>query len=150
MLYLGVWLSGTGSNKPEVHARIAASWKRWTVFKRVCSHPDLTFRIRRLFFVSLVYSALISALEAVVLPDSELDKLTSFVCHRCRVLLLGKAYEVDDEHFVALSNAEVLRKCRTLPVHIELRLRRLTWLQSMSRSPEMAGALLPPWFAEAD
>ena len=150
--YLGVYLAADGTNTAEVNARLAAAWKRWMCFTNVWFSNNLCLRMTRLFFQALVYNVLISALEAYVLSDAELDKLTCFVCKRARALLRGKAHKHDKDTGVheSWTNGQVLKACRLLPVHLELRLRRLKWLQCMVKHPQDAGAMLAAWFMQLD
>ena len=122
------------------------------MFTSIWFNKELNLRLRRLFFVALVYNSLISALEAFVLSDSEHDRLTKFLVSRSRALLMGKAhtYDADEDKHQAWTNAEVLKRCGLLPTHLELQLRRLKWLQALARKPEQGGALLAAWFGQAD
>ncbi len=49
-----------------------------------------------------------------------------------------------------MTNATVLRKRWLLPVHLELRLRRLKWLITIVKNPDSAGAMLASWLAPAE
>ena len=104
-------------------------------------------RVKKLFFVALVYNALLAALEARVLTECELDKLTAFVVLRCRALLGGKACSKEGNKNTPLPNHEVLKRVGCLPVHLELRLRRLNWFKNILRDPQAAGGLVAAWFA---
>ena len=42
----------------------------------------------------------------------------------------------------------VLKRCRILPVHLELAVRRLRWVKCMVTKPSTVGALLLAWFAK--
>ena len=100
-----------------------------------------------------MYNATIAALEAFVLKPSELDKLTSFVCKRCRALVLGKAHSISNNSdgtskHSSWSNAKVMERCMILPVHLELAVRRIKWLQSLVARPETGGAMLAAWLGE--
>jgi len=148
LLYLGAWLCANGKNTKEIATRLCCAWSKWNAFKGLfcCSHIPL--RIRRLCFVSLVYNSLISALEAFVLTDKEYDKLTMFICQRSRGLLLGKAHTKHDGKHSQLSNVQVLRKVRLLPVHLELMVRRVKWLIAIVAKPGNAGAMIAAWLGE--
>eukprot|EP00975_Prorocentrum_lima_P032557 6837531-Prorocentrum_lima.AAC.1 len=52
-----------------------------------------------------------------------------------RVSLLGAAVVRSNGHVKALTNMQVLAKCGCAPVHVEMRIRRVTWLQAMMRDP---------------
>ena len=105
-------------------------------------------RIKKLFFSALVVNTALSTLEAFVLTEAEMDRITSFFCGRSRALMMGKACKKDDQHIESLKNSEVLRKVGVLPAHLELRVRRLKWLQSLVLKPSNAGCLLGAWFGE--
>jgi hypothetical protein len=122
------------------------------MFTSIWFNKELNLRLRRMFFVALVYNSLISALEAFVLSDSEHDRLTTFLVSRSRALLMGKAHthNVDEDKHYAWTNAVVLKRCRLLFTHLELQFRRLEWLQALARKPEQGGAMLAAWFGDAD
>jgi len=153
--YLGVWLTYDGSSGPEIRARLNAAWKRWNIFKPVWYSHDVEFSVRVIVFKSLVLNTLIAALDAFCLSDSEQDRLTSFICKRARALLLGKAhttFKSDDgsEKHNSSTNVEVLRKCKLLPVHLELCLRRLKWFQFTLKRPSSAGSMLAAWLKDLE
>ena len=53
--------------------------------------------------------------------------------------------DVHDEasgRHTCLSNAEVLKACKLLPVHLELALRRLKWAQALAEKPSGGGAMI--------
>jgi hypothetical protein len=145
--YLGSWISESGSITKEINARLEVAWKKWFMFSKLLTDSDIPFTVRRLCFINMVYNTLLSGLEAFVLSNSELDKLTKFICSRCRALLLGKAHsKIDQNTHTSLSNHIVVKKTGILPVHLELTVRRLKWFKQIVTRPSSAGNLIAAWF----
>ena len=148
--YLGSWISENGSNTRELNARLEAAWQKWFMFSKLLTDSDIPFAVRRLCFINMVYNTLLSGLEAFILSDPELDRLTKFICSRCRALLLGKAHSKINNTHTSLSNSTVLKKTAILPVHLELTVRRLKWFKQIVTRPSSAGSLIATWFGQFD
>ena len=150
MVYLGGINHRSRSALPEIKHRIACAWKNWVIHRRfLCSRAPLKARI--CIFRSLIYSALISGLEAKAPTERQYDLLNAFLADRLRALLRGAAHwEVSDGNgnikHVALSNLQILKKVRIAPVQIELLTRRVSWYMTLSAKPEDAQEVITAMF----
>jgi hypothetical protein len=146
MKYLGAWMAANGSNTPELNARLDGAWAKWASFKHIWYDNEQPIKAKKMFFTSLVYNTAISAQEAFVLSDAENDRITCFVVKRARALLCGRAYKVHGDKTDKMTNSQVLKKVQILPVHQELRIRKLKWAKSLARDPNSSGCMFAAWF----
>ena len=75
-------------------------------------------------------------MESYAITGSEAKRIDVELTKRLRVMMKGKACLKENGHHKALSNAAVMTHWRIAPAVLELRLRRLRWLQDMVRRPE--------------
>ena len=121
--------------QPEIQARLAAVSRSF--FKRgvLWTRPGIPFRMRRLFIISDIQNSALAGLEAFTISKRQLFQLDGAVARVCRTALRGKAVSREDEGNVThcLSNAGVLKCWRLGLADTELVIRRLRWLQAMTR-----------------
>ena len=95
LVHLGAWLSGSGSNTPEIRKRIQQCNAGWFAlepfFMSAAPRPA-----KRLLLLVDVYSRLLSGVEALALTAADVDKLTRGMNGKLRALHLGKAHKVDN------------------------------------------------------
>ena len=79
-----------------------------------------------------------SGLEAFIFSPTDGDSLDAEIAGLCRLALRGKACRWDEEHrnvLSCLTTEQLLAHWKLLPTFIELRIRRLGWLQCMAKNP---------------
>eukprot|EP00972_Heterocapsa_arctica_P076283 11254461-Heterocapsa_arctica.AAC.1 len=76
--HLGVLYHFTGTNGPELRARILRAQANWYTLGRFWRAAAIPLRIRLIMFHALVVSTLIMALETCCLTAWELQKLETF------------------------------------------------------------------------
>ena len=101
-------------------------------------------RIRRIIFRSMVWSALLTS-------RADCKAFDKFTASKGRSLMRGKAsgrwIDTDGtKRYHALTNAEVLRWLKLVPIHLELQVRRLRWWQTILMDREGNEALLGIFF----
>ena len=135
----------------ELEARHRAARVSWATFGRFWSRSPLPKEANCLVFARTVVSALLSGLEALVLTDAQLHRLDSVILTYGRKLVRGAAgaKEVSadgDIKFTACTSRQVGDFLRLVPCAIELRIRRLRWLQQLVHRPVLHANLLASLF----
>lgn len=148
--YLGPPYTFNGSSNSEVEERIVAARLGWVACGRFWSRLSRrqSHRGKLCVFRGMVYTPLLSGLEACVLDKSAYSKLDSCVLRYGRKLMQGqgcKKLENEDGTVVykALPSSAVWAFLRLLPSKDELFIRRIKWYQSMARTPSLHSV----WFA---
>ena len=123
----------TDSNNLEINNRMRAMVVGWCQLGKFWSEKGLR-KLKREILLGKVVEPGISGLEAFVLKKTEEKKLDSQTVKYLRALMQGRAKTIHiDSHVTAMSNVEVLKHWKILPVRAELAVRRIKWLQSMCR-----------------
>lgn len=126
-------------NGHAVRLRIRACATAWSVLGTSWWTTDVPRSVMRLVFLSRVPSAAISGLEAYALTKGEVHHIDSSLVRKIRCMMRGVAHSVDgDDKHRAMTDAAVYRWLCVAPARVELRIRRLRWLQVM-----MAGLTHP-------
>ena len=95
-------------------------------------------RFKRIVFVGVVVNAALSGLEAYVLSMTKpitrrcLEPLQQLVFKFARVVLQGRRTTRRGQKVLAPSNVEVMRHMKLSSLFVELRIRRLKWLQGIA------------------
>ena len=126
----------------ELQAREHAARVSWATFGRLWSRSALPRRAVCVLFSDMVGSALLSGLEALVLSPSQCQLLDSVLLMYGRKLMRGSAcrktvQEDGSVTYNACRSKQVWEYLRMVPCSMELRVRRLRWLQGLARSPEL-------------
>ena len=139
--YLGGQQHHLDQVNDELQARKKAARVCWATFGRLWSRSGLPQRALCIIFAGTVVSALLSGLEALVLTADHLRQLDSIILTYGRKLMRGAACQKEVVNGVvqykACSSRKVwdfLRLAPT-PTAVELRIRRLRWLQQLVRRP---------------
>lgn len=130
--HLGGFLDPKGSNSTERNRRVRALKTGWSQFRGLWFQRIL-YGVRRSAYLCKVQAAAVSAMETYVLTDSDCKALDTPVTGQLRAMLVGWAggRQADHTH-KAWSNVQVWQHWRLCPTKLELRVRRLRWMQSMS------------------
>ena len=142
--YLGVLHHAIGNDSPEILQRIRSADIGWFSMGKFWFRQGSQGLFRTalvLVFKGLVYSPLLSGLEALCINKSHLAQLDKYVIKRGRQLMHGAACEKtsadDGIKYKAVSNVEVWRFLQSVPTHIELRVRRLKFWQNVAMHREL-------------
>eukprot|EP00959_Pyramimonas_sp_CCMP1952_P037780 790923-Pyramimonas_sp.AAC.1 len=110
------------------------------------------FSVKRTMAKGLLINAALSGLEVAVhgsgpLREADLRHLQSFILKKCRVILHGTAkWERGGGHVKTTKHEEVVGKFRFAPLFLELRVRRIKWLQKLAGMKENSSQLLSAVF----
>ena len=124
------------SYKPEIDARIQAASAAWCAMGFFWTSAAPAPVLRRIFR-ALVYSAITSGLCALVLTVGEQKRINNWVINKGRIVMRGGGHAKKASVPLARvtirlgRTTNVYRWLAIAPVHIELRSRRLRWLQDM-------------------
>ena len=150
--YLGGRQHHLDNAEEELEARHRAARVSWATFGKLWSRSGLPRRALCIIFAGTVVSALLSGLEALVLSSAQLRRLDSIILTYGRKLMRGAACkkEVLDGaiKFKACTSRQVWEYLRLVPCEIELRIRRLGWLQQLVRSPVLHCNVLAALFGK--
>ena len=92
------------------------------------------FAVRRLGFVAMVQSAMLTGLEPRLFRDLDYEIMDRHLVRWLRALLHGKAKSVDAQGRIrSLTNEQVWKKWKLVPCRVEMLTRRLRWYQSWAR-----------------
>ena len=148
--YLGPPYTFNVSSNSEVEERIVAARLGWVACGRFWSRLSRrqSHRGKLCVFRGMVYTPLLSGLEACVLDKSAYNKLDSCVLRYGRKLMQGQGcqkleHEDGTVVYKALPSSAVWAFLRLLPSKDELFIRRIKWYQSMARTPSLHSV----WFA---
>mmetsp|Transcript_102320 Transcript_102320/g.330073 ORF Transcript_102320/g.330073 Transcript_102320/m.330073 type:complete len:242 (+) Transcript_102320:311-1036(+) len=120
---------------------MAKARRAWLIYRSFWTSPAPLAR-RLLVYEATVRTALLSGLDAQVLPRVYVDCLESWEMSRLRALLRGDAR--------GQNNAWVRGYCRISSVASTLRKRRCAWLQSIMKNPRHHVAFLAAVAGELD
>ena len=146
--YLGPPYDFNGSTKLEMQQRISAAKLGWVCFGRFWSRGSTTADGRLCVFRGMVYTPLLSGLEACVLDKSDYSALDKSIQKLGRNLMRGLACQkVRDsdggiKHEAKLAGA-AWKFLGILPSRDELYVRRIRWHQALAQEP----LLHMYWFA---
>lgn len=151
--YLGAVCRYDGNPSSEIGKRARAAYSAWSTFRGVWHSRELPWRAVRCIFISMVYNVLFSGLETLCLGAVHYKKLDSIVISYGRRLMHGKActkiqQEDGSTKYVSKSNLEVFRYLGLASSRIELRIRRLQFLQQMARNADAHVAVLTAIFGK--
>lgn len=150
--YLGGRQHHLDNVEEELEARHRAARVSWATFGKLWSRSELPRRALCIIFAGTVVTALLSGLEALVLSSAQLRRLDSIILTYGRKLMRGAACqkEVLDGaiKFKACTSRQVWEYLRLVPCEIELRIRRLGWLQQLVRSPVLHCNVLAALFGK--
>jgi len=145
--YLGPQFSESLTVRDELPLRLANMKRNWATLAPFLTSTAVR-SFRRAVCQACIRGAALSGLEAFVgskgpLAAAELLALQQYEVKALRAMARGdataKRVEVDDDgevhkSFAAISSAEVLRSWRFVPLHVELRVRRLLMFQGLLRN----------------
>ncbi|CAK0900714.1 unnamed protein product, partial [Prorocentrum cordatum] len=139
--YLGPRLTNTFTMTAEIEQRIIAVERGWSQLRKFWT-SDTPFRLRLNIFKCQVLNSALSGLEVwarkyTPLRKSDLADIESRVVKYGRVLLNGTA-SYDDDHVRQIPSVYVLHKLQVAPLFVELRIRRIKWMQQMARTPQVS------------
>eukprot|EP00959_Pyramimonas_sp_CCMP1952_P469155 9494450-Pyramimonas_sp.AAC.1 len=108
---------------------------------------------RKNLYKGYVLNAVLSGMEVLAhshgpLRESDTSSIESFVARHARVVLRGVAWTDSSGQTRSSSNLEVLAKFRIPPIFLELRVRRLKWLQDLFEYPDTSAQILSVVFGE--
>ena len=152
--YLGLLHHALGNESPEIEQRIHKADVAWFSMGRLWFRQGLLRVALVLMFKGLVYSTLLSGLEALCLTRSQLAQLDRYLLKRGRQLMHGTACEKKStDHgmvYKARPNIEVWRFLQAVPAQVELRIRRLKFWQNAAMHREIHAVLFACMFAQFD
>ena len=135
----------------ELDEREHAARSSWLAMGRFWSRSGLPRSAICIVFAGMVVAPLLSGLEALVLTMSQFRRLDAFIQKYGRKLMRGAACEKQvlpdgSIKYLAASAQQVWHYLRLVPCRIELRIRRLRWLQSMVSRPALHSNVLAAMF----
>ena len=152
--YLGSLHHATCNDNAEIDQRLRKADIGWFSMGKFWFRNGLLRASLVLVFKGLVYSTLLSGLEALCLSKSQLERLDTYVLRRGRQLMHGTAcqkFASDGQiTYKALPALSVWRFLQMVPAHIELRLRRLRFWQNVALHSELHAVLLGCLFSQFD
>ena len=128
--HLGGRFSWNGSNHAELAVRLLSAKRGWFSMGQFWT-SDSPASLRRVVFLIKVQAPGISAAETYLYRDSDYRALDKLCVKFLRVMLKGEACDWGGLHPRAWSPRQVLRYWRVAPAAVEVRTRRLRWLQDM-------------------
>ena len=134
--YLGGLQAATFTPGPELHKRLNALKAAFHSMGRFW-YSDSPFSIKRTLVKGLLVNTALSGMEVAVhgsgpLRENDLRHLQGFILKKCRAILSGTMYwDTQAQHERTLPHHEVLKRFKLAPLFLELRIRRLKWLQEM-------------------
>ena len=149
--YLGGQQHHLDTCEDELQARESAARVSWATFGRLWSRSTLPKQALCLIFSGTVVAALLSGLEALTLSAAQLRRLDSIMLTYGRKLMRGKACRKHEQpdgsiRYIACTSAHVWQYIRLVPCEVELRVRRLRWLQNLARQPDAHSNVLAALF----
>ena len=118
--YLGPLLYWDGSIGPEITKRICQASKAWFGYRSFW-YVGSSLRFKLLVFRAIVFATLISGLAAFVLTGAVCRRLGSFLIHKARKLLGGRACKKRHRaHISSTGPCRVHRSICTLTLHMLL------------------------------
>ena len=138
--YLGTQIHQDGWTVEERKKRINAAMIGWSLMGKFWT-SSVCIRFRRIAFHCVVYTAAISGLEANVMTRTDMEAINKLLLGYGRRMLKGKACRKAEQadgsvRYESISNQHVWKYIGCVPVQIELRVRRLKWLQELVAFPE--------------
>ena len=138
--YLGGLQRFDGPCGPEIDKRAKAAYVSWCTFQGSWHRRELPRRGLTSVFLGMVYEVLLAGLDALVLGRRQYDQLDRIITAYGRRLMRGTACEkAEDEqgqiHYRSVLNSAVFRFLGIASSRIELRIRRLKFLQRQARDP---------------
>ena len=140
--YLGGRYHVDGYTYVERQYRLKAIQVAWTSFRPFFVSSAM-FRFRRLVFMSVVYNAGTSGLEAYAMTKSDYDAIETCILKYARVLLKGagcdKSKQEEDDtgtiKYKAMTNDDVWRRLGLTPCRLEVSIRKMKWMQNVAEHP---------------
>ena len=138
--YLGGFQTHNFSPVHELDFRVSRAYVAWCTFRNLWYSRELPRRGLRRIFLGMVYEVLFSGLEALFLSAVHIQRLDRVVLGYGRRLMRGKGCvqtqtETGETKYKQLPNLEVFRSLGVAPAQIELRIRRLKFLQMLAKDP---------------
>lgn len=138
--YLGGFQTHNFSPVHELDFRVSRAYVAWCTFRNLWYSRELPWRGLRSIFLGMVYEVLFSGLEALFLSAVHIQRLDRVVLGYGRRLMRGKGCvqtqtETGETKYKQLPNLEVFRYLGVAPAHVELRIRRLKFLQMLAKDP---------------
>ena len=138
--YLGGFQTHIACPSYELTFRIARAYAAWCTFRRLWYSCELPWKGLRTIFLGMVYEVLFSGLEALLLTKVHTARLDRVVAGYGRKLMRGKACgkavtESGETKYTQIAIGEVFRYLGVASAAVELRIRRLKFLQFLSRDP---------------
>eukprot|EP00929_Paragymnodinium_shiwhaense_P021066 TRINITY_DN13845_c0_g1_i1.p1 TRINITY_DN13845_c0_g1~~TRINITY_DN13845_c0_g1_i1.p1 ORF type:complete len:1628 (-),score=116.54 TRINITY_DN13845_c0_g1_i1:570-5453(-) len=137
--YLGPHINLAGNACAEVDRRLSAAQRAWGTMSRFW-FVERSKKIRRIVFIGLCQSTLLSGLTAFVLSQNQIKKIDRWLVHKLRRMMLDKATVKNfasngDVLHTSLSNSAVLKHWRIPPTWLELSVQRLRLFQAVCQEP---------------
>ena len=152
--YLGSLHQLAGNCGMEVDQRLRKADVGWLAMGKFWFRSGVLRAPLVQVFKGMVYSTLLSGLEALCLSKTHIERLDKYALKRGRQLMHGGACiksEADGQvTYKALPSIAVFRFLRIVPAHIELRVRRLRFWQQVARYPQLHSVLLGCIFSQFD
>ena len=133
--YLGPIINDRANMSDERWFRLSAMRRAFAMLGKVWSR-SLARRWSVVLLKSMVLGSALSGLVAFAPGKQEVEKFDAQYALYLRRLLRGHACDKDhDGHKKAMSNKEVHRITKTVPVSVELRVQRIKWWQRIVSKP---------------
>lgn len=152
--YLGSLHHFRNNDSAEIDNRVQKADIGWYAMGQLWFRQGLRRTALVLIFKGMVYSTLMSGLEALCLSHTHVDRLDKYILKRGRKLMHGAAcHKFSTEagtKYKALPSLEIWRFLYMVPARIELRIRRLKFWQNAAKFPEKYSLLFACLFGQFD
>lgn len=140
--YLGHVLTDDPKRPQYITNQIGFAWSKWAEIKGVLCDREISLWIRVRMLETMIRSRLVYAVQSDRLKAAERNKLDSIWVNFCRKLLKGgyrrkkdTADGEDGDYAYCLSNAEVLRICKTSPISEFCQRQHIKYIAHIARMP---------------
>ena len=141
--YLGCRYSHNLNNKTEIEARIRGMRAGWASLGKFWTLPGLK-GLKRVAFIGNVLGPATSACSVFAFSPAETRQMQTVVCKFLRVMMKGNAFDQEGQR--SMSNTEVLKFWRLVPLEIEFALQRVSFLQTIAgNQPDFLQLIAAVW-----
>ena len=133
--YLGPRITAENSNVPERGFRVAALKQGFAKYMGFWN-SSTNIRLKRVIYIGVVQSPALSAQETSVLKRPDYRATDGPMTKQLRSMAMGSTCNKDGQPPKSWATIDIWRYWHLCPAALELRVRRLVWLQAMINDQE--------------